>query len=78
MTEAENMSADARLTDEVIALVKSGPPFCFPCLASVMMWPETTIRDAAQVVVGHPDFHVRQRTCYRCERTDDMIVMTIE
>jgi hypothetical protein len=47
-------------------------------VAQVMMLPEKRIRDAAQILVGLRDFHVRRRVCYRCERTDDMIVMPIE
>ena len=84
-TPAENFDRSLRgihvsLADRVGAVVKSGHPFayCFPCLAQVMMLPEKRIRDAAQILVGLRDFHVRGRVCYRCERTDDTIVMIIE
>jgi hypothetical protein len=76
--EIRGGSGEARLTHQIIAVVKSGLPFCFPCLANVMMWPEKTIREAAQIVLRLRDFHVRRGVCHRCERTDDMIVLINE
>ena len=75
--EIRGGSDKAAVAVQVSAVVKSGHPFayCFPCLARVMMWPEKRIRETAQLLVVLQGFHVRRRTCYQCERTDDMIVV---
>ena len=79
-SEVREDSDKTAVAEQVSAVIKSGHPFayCFPCLARVMMWPEKRIRETAQLLVVLKGFHVRRRTCYQCERTDDMIVMSIE
>jgi hypothetical protein len=70
-------SDKAALAQQVSAVVKAGHPlaYCFPCLARMLELSENRIRETAELLVALRRFHVEPRTCHRCERTDDMIVV---
>jgi hypothetical protein len=47
---------------------------CFSCLAMDEAVSEAEVRGAAQVAVIRDGLRVVRRACYRCARTDDVLV----
>jgi hypothetical protein len=47
---------------------------CFSCLAADQAISEFDAREAAQVAVFRERFRVIRRICYRCNRTENMLI----
>jgi hypothetical protein len=65
------------VVDRLIEAVVQTHPYalCFGCLAMDVGCTEFDTREAAQLAVFGRRLHVVRRVCYRCHRTDDVLIV---
>jgi hypothetical protein len=75
--ETRQVSGDAALVERIDAITKAHHPFayCLSCLAKVLMRPERSVREAAQIAILRDHLRVERRTCYQCGRSEDAITV---
>jgi hypothetical protein len=64
------------LAGRLTSVVLQAHPYnvCFSCLSIAEGVPKAEVRGAAQVAVIRDGLRVVRRVCYRCGRTDDVLV----
>jgi hypothetical protein len=72
MADNSRVAAAEKITR---AVVEHHPyTLCFSCLAVEVAMSEFDTRQVAQVAVLRDGLRLLQRVCYRCNRTDDVLV----